>query len=88
YKNIHIKLESARPNDLPIAIRIEHRKCLSVKNFIEISCSLIASTSASFQLIKIDESQGVIGNHKRIRNKVRVKALVIKKTDFDAVATS
>ncbi|CAI2168137.1 7460_t:CDS:2 [Funneliformis geosporum] len=36
----------------------------------------------------MDESRGVIGNCKRIRNEVRVKALVIKESDFDAVATS
>ena len=36
----------------------------------------------------MDESRGVIGNRKRIRNEVRVEALVIKETDFNAVATS
>ena len=36
----------------------------------------------------MDESQGVIGNRKRIRNEVRVEALVIKEMDFNAVATS
>ena len=36
----------------------------------------------------MDESQRVIGNHKKVRNEVRVEALVIKETDFDAVATS
>src|ERR1044072_8806857 len=35
----------------------------------------------------MDESRGVIGNRKRIRNEVRVEALVIKETDFNAVAT-
>jgi len=35
----------------------------------------------------MDESQGVIGSHKRIRNEIRVEALVIKETDFNAVAT-
>ncbi|CAG8522059.1 10037_t:CDS:2 [Cetraspora pellucida] len=47
----------------------------------------LLNTSASLQLIKIDESQKVIENHKKVRNKVRVEALVIKKTDFNAVAT-
>ena len=69
-------------------LEVEHRKRLSVRNFIEISCSLIASTGASLQLIKMDESRGVIGNRKKIRNEVRVETLVIKETDFDAVATS
>ena len=36
----------------------------------------------------MDESRGVIGNRKRVRNKIRVEALVIKNTDFNAVATS
>ena len=35
----------------------------------------------------MDESQGVIGNRKRVRNEIRVEALVIKNTDFNAVAT-
>ena len=36
----------------------------------------------------MDESWGVIGNRKRICNEIRVEALVIKETDFNAVATS
>ena len=36
----------------------------------------------------MDESRGVIGNRKKVRNEVRVEALVIKETDFNAVATS
>ncbi|GBB96825.1 hypothetical protein RclHR1_28460001 [Rhizophagus clarus] len=69
-------------------IEVEHQKHLSARYFIEKLCSLIASTGAFLQLIKIDESQGVIGNRKRIRNEVRVEALVIKETDYNAVATS
>ena len=69
-------------------IEVEHQKRLSARYFIEKLCSLIASTGASLQLIKMDESRGVIGNRKRIRNEVRVEALVIKETDFNAVATS
>ncbi|CAI2185296.1 18367_t:CDS:2 [Funneliformis geosporum] len=76
YKNIHIELESARSNDLPIAIR-------SIVNRIKIF--LIASKGASLQLIKIDKSQEVIGNRKRICNVVKVEVLVIKETDFDAI---
>ena len=34
----------------------------------------------------MDESWGVIENCKRICNKVRVKALVIKEMDFNAIA--
>ncbi|CAG8801394.1 34408_t:CDS:2 [Gigaspora margarita] len=71
-----------------IFIEVEHQKCLSAKYFIEKLCSLIASTGASLQLIKMDESREVIGNCKRICNEVRVEALVIKETDFNAVATS
>ncbi|CAI2185827.1 17624_t:CDS:2 [Funneliformis geosporum] len=71
YKNIRAELKNARSNDLPTAIR-GHRE---------------SSTDASFQLIKIDKSQEVIENRKRICNEVRVKVLVIKKTDFEAVAT-
>ncbi|CAI2164203.1 14035_t:CDS:2 [Funneliformis geosporum] len=95
YENIRAELESARPNNLPTAIRghrewdknivsykldqspavisyleVEHQKRFSARNFIEISCSLIASTGASLQLIKMDESRGVIGNHKKICNEV------------------
>ncbi|CAJ0835506.1 9888_t:CDS:2 [Entrophospora sp. SA101] len=113
HENIRAELESARPTDLPTAIKghrewdknivsykldqspavtsfleVEHRKRLSGRNFIEISCSLIASTGASLQLIKMDESQEVIGNRKRVRNEVRVEASVIKEMDFSAVATS
>jgi hypothetical protein len=36
----------------------------------------------------MDESQGVIRNRKKVRNEIRVEALVIKETDFNAVATS
>ena len=36
----------------------------------------------------MDENRGVIGNRKKVRNEVRVEALVIKETDFNAVATS
>ncbi|POG70233.1 uncharacterized protein OCT59_001161 [Rhizophagus irregularis] len=113
HENIQAELESARPNNLPTAIKghrewnnngisykvdespavitfieVEHQKRLSARYFIEKLCSLIASTGASLQLIKMDESRGVIGNRKRIRNEVRVEALVIKETDFNAVATS
>src|SRR5437763_2052314 len=35
----------------------------------------------------MDESRRVIGNRKKVRNEVRVEALVIKETDFNAVAT-
>ncbi|CAG8852447.1 20192_t:CDS:2, partial [Gigaspora margarita] len=112
-ENIRAKLESARPKNLPTAIKghhewdnntisykidespavitfieVEHQKHLSARYFIEKLCSLIASTGASLQLIKIDESRGVIENHKRIHNVVRVEALVIKEIDFNTVATS
>src|SRR6266542_6013036 len=36
----------------------------------------------------MNESRGVIGNRKRVRNEIRVEALVIKNTNFNAVATS
>ena len=36
----------------------------------------------------MDGSQGVIRNCKRVRNEIRVEALVIKNTDFNAVVTS
>ncbi|CAI2194300.1 5674_t:CDS:2, partial [Funneliformis geosporum] len=49
-------------------IEVEHQKRLSARYFIEKLCSLIASTGASLQLIKMDESRGVIGNHKKVRN--------------------
>ncbi|CAG8849397.1 26896_t:CDS:2, partial [Gigaspora margarita] len=68
-------------------IEVEHQKRLSARCFIEKLCSLIASTGASLQLIKMDENRGVIGNRKRVRNEVRVEALVIKETEFNAVAT-
>ncbi|CAI2194855.1 18066_t:CDS:2, partial [Funneliformis geosporum] len=38
-------------------LEVEHQKRFSARNFIEISCSLIASTGASLQLIKMDESR-------------------------------
>ncbi|GES72985.1 hypothetical protein GLOIN_2v1790944 [Rhizophagus clarus] len=69
-------------------VEVEYQKRLSARYFIEKLCNLIASTDASLQLIKMDESQGVIGNRKKVRNEVRDEALVIKKTDFDAVTTS
>src|SRR3954466_5345306 len=69
-------------------IEVEHQKRLSARYFIEKLCSLVASTGTSLQLIKMDESRGVIGNRKKIRNEIRVEALIIKETDFDAVATS
>src|SRR6266498_2700378 len=37
-------------------IKVEHQKRLSARYFIEKLCSLIASTGASLQLIKMDES--------------------------------
>ncbi|PKC51153.1 hypothetical protein RhiirA1_484410, partial [Rhizophagus irregularis] len=113
HENIRAELASARPNNLPTAIKghrewnnntisykvdespaiitfieVEHQKRLFARYFIEKLCSLIASTGASLQLIKMDESRGVIGNRKRVRNEIRVEALVIKNTDFNAVATS
>ncbi len=69
-------------------IEVKHQKRLSARYFIEKLCNLIASTDASLQLIKMDKSRGVIGNRKKVRNKIRVEALVIKNTDFNAVATS
>nr|CAG8676619.1 13836_t:CDS:1 [Entrophospora candida] len=69
-------------------IEVEHQKRLSTRNFIEISCSLIASTGASLKLIKMDENKEIIGNRKKVRNEIKAEALVIKDTDFDAVATS
>src|SRR6266542_4692277 len=68
-------------------IEVKYQKCLFARYFIKKLCSLIVSTDASLQLIKMDKSQGVIGNHKRIHNKIKVEALVIKNTDFNAVAT-
>ncbi|KAF0405054.1 helicase [Gigaspora margarita] len=61
-------------------IEVEYQKCLSARNFIEISSSLIASTGASLKLIKMDESREVIEIRKTVRNKIRVKVLVIKYT--------
>ncbi|CAJ0847115.1 9_t:CDS:2 [Entrophospora sp. SA101] len=69
-------------------IEVEHQKCLSASNFIEILCSLIASTGASLKLIKMDESRGVIGICKKVCNEIRAEVSIIKHTDFDAVATS
>ena len=69
-------------------IEVKHQKCLSTRYFIERLYSIIASIDAFLQLIKIDESWGVIGNHKKVRNEVRVEALVIKEMDFNAVVTS
>ncbi len=69
-------------------IKVEHQKCLSARYFIEKLCSLIANTGTSLQLIKMDESWGIIGNHKRVCNEIRVEVLVIKNTDFNAIATS
>ncbi|GBC19783.2 hypothetical protein GLOIN_2v1842826 [Rhizophagus irregularis DAOM 181602=DAOM 197198] len=89
-ENIRAELESARPNNLPTSIK-GHREWDSKRRFLIKSMNLlllIASTGASLQLIKMDESRGVIGNRKKVRNEVRVEALVIKETDFDAVATS
>ncbi|RGB40527.1 hypothetical protein C1646_663807 [Rhizophagus diaphanus] len=68
-------------------IEVKHQKCLSVRYFIEKLCSLIVSIGASLQLIKMDENQGVIENCKRVHNEIRVEALVIKNTDFNAVVT-
>ena len=36
----------------------------------------------------MDESRGIIGNRKKVRNEVKVEALVVKETDFNAVAIS
>ncbi|CAG8629929.1 9447_t:CDS:2, partial [Paraglomus occultum] len=48
-------------------IEVEHQKRLSTRNFIEISCSLIASTGASLKLIKMDKSREVIGIQVMVR---------------------
>ncbi|GET62718.1 hypothetical protein GLOIN_2v1790944 [Rhizophagus irregularis DAOM 181602=DAOM 197198] len=97
-ENIRAELASARPNNLPIAIKghrewdsnvvsykidkspavitfieVEHQKRLSARYFIEKLCSLIASTSASLQLIKMDESRGVIGNRKKSAMRLGLK---------------
>ncbi|CAG8528766.1 4329_t:CDS:2, partial [Diversispora eburnea] len=55
-------------------IEVEHQKRLSARNFIEISCSLIASTEARIC--------------KKVRNEIKAEVSVIKHTDFEAVATS
>ncbi|POG78371.1 hypothetical protein GLOIN_2v1538759 [Rhizophagus irregularis DAOM 181602=DAOM 197198] len=54
-------------------IEVEHQKRLSARYFIEKLCSLIASTSASLQLIKMDESRGVIGNRKKSAMRLGLK---------------
>ncbi|CAJ0835309.1 13188_t:CDS:2 [Entrophospora sp. SA101] len=69
-------------------VEVEHRKRLSARNFIKISCSLISSTGASLKLIKMYENQEIIGNRKKVRNEIKAEALVIKNTDFEAVTTS
>ncbi|CAG8634115.1 42958_t:CDS:2, partial [Gigaspora margarita] len=73
---------------ITLFIEVEHQKCLSTRNFIEILCSLFAITEASLKLIKMDESRGVIGIHKEVCNEIRTKVLVIKHTDFEAIVTS
>ena len=57
-------------------IEVEHQKCLFARYFIEKLCSLIASTGASLQLIKMDKSWEVIGNCKKFYNEIKVKVLV------------
>ncbi|CAI2190864.1 2167_t:CDS:2 [Funneliformis geosporum] len=42
----------------------------------------------SLQIMKVDESQKVIGNRKKVCNEIRVEALVIKEADFNEIATS
>ncbi|CAJ0902392.1 14640_t:CDS:2, partial [Entrophospora sp. SA101] len=69
-------------------IEVEHQKHLSTRNFIEISCSLIASTGASLKLIKLEETQEVIDIRKTVRNEIKAEALVIKHTDFETIATA
>ncbi|CAG8469495.1 3611_t:CDS:10 [Scutellospora calospora] len=89
YENIRAELAIAQPNDLPIAIK-RHRELdidsISI-NLINLIL-LIASTRASLKLIKMDKNKEIIGNHKKVHNEIKAEALVIKNTDFDAVATS
>ena len=98
HENIRAELASARPNNLPTAIKghrewdnntisykidespavitfieVEHQKRLSARYFIEKLCSLIASTGASLQLTKMDESRGVIGNRKKSAMRLGLK---------------
>ncbi|RGB43552.1 hypothetical protein C1646_749566 [Rhizophagus diaphanus] len=54
-------------------IEVEHQKRLSARYFIEKLCSLIASTGASLQLIKMDDSRGVIGIAKRFAMRLGLK---------------
>ncbi|CAI2192342.1 4534_t:CDS:2, partial [Funneliformis geosporum] len=97
HENIWAELASTWPNNLPTAIKEHHEwnnntisykinESLAIITFIEVD--LKASTGSFLQLIKMDESRGVIGNHKRVCNEIRDKTLVIKNTDFNTVATS
>ncbi|CAG8503509.1 10593_t:CDS:10 [Scutellospora calospora] len=52
-------------------VEVEHQKHLSTRNFIKISCSLIASTGVSLKLIKMDENKEIIGNCKNVRNEIK-----------------
>ncbi|GES92074.1 hypothetical protein GLOIN_2v1776159 [Rhizophagus clarus] len=90
YRICDSELESARPNNLLVAIK-GHREwnnntisykvdeSLAVVTFIEVKQQ--KRLSARYFIEKL-------WNRKKVCNEVRVEALVIKETDFNAVATS
>ncbi|CAB4413121.1 unnamed protein product [Rhizophagus irregularis] len=94
-ENIRAELASARPNNLPTAIK-GHREwnnnTISYKvdespaviTFIEVEHQ--KRLSARYFIEKLCSL--IARNRKRVRNEIRVEALVIKNTDFNAVATS
>ncbi|GES92568.1 hypothetical protein GLOIN_2v1770212 [Rhizophagus clarus] len=84
------ELESAQPNNLPVAIK-GHREWnnSTISYKVDESPAVVTFIEVEHQKPnKVDESRGVIGNRKKVHNEVRVEALVIKETDFNAVTTS
>ncbi|CAI2186913.1 18969_t:CDS:2, partial [Funneliformis geosporum] len=88
YENIRAELESARSNNLPTAIK---GYCEWDNNAISYK---IDESPAVITFIEVENQKRLSAryllrrNCKRIRNKVRVEALVIKEMDFNAIATS
>uniref|UniRef100_U9SSV5 Uncharacterized protein n=1 Tax=Rhizophagus irregularis (strain DAOM 181602 / DAOM 197198 / MUCL 43194) TaxID=747089 RepID=U9SSV5_RHIID len=89
-ENIRAELASARPNNLPIAIK-GHREWDS--NVVSYK---IDKSPAVITFIEVEHQKRLSARYFieklcsliAIRNEVRIEALVIKETDFDAVATS
>ncbi|CAG8821937.1 42975_t:CDS:2, partial [Gigaspora margarita] len=69
-------------------IEVEYQRRLSVKYFLEILCSLIASTGASLELITIEETSLAKVTRVEVSNTIKKVAKKIEVADAELIANS